>query len=70
MGFFRFVLVKYSRAFVERTSQGTSSLASRLTIVSLDLGIKGLKACYTLLVKMFDFPFCLAKVLHALFKYF
>ena len=32
-----FVLVKYSRAFVERPSQGTSSLASRLTTVSLDL---------------------------------
>ena len=40
MAFFiltRFVLVKYSRAFVERPSQGTSSLASRLTTVSLDL---------------------------------
>ena len=39
MAFFiltRFVLVKYSRAFVERPSQGTSSLASRLTTVSLD----------------------------------
>ena len=39
MGFFiltRFVLVKYSRAFIERPSQGTSSLASRLTTVSLD----------------------------------
>ena len=38
-GFFilaRFVLVKYSRVFVERPSQGTSSLASRLTTVSLD----------------------------------
>ena len=37
MAFFiltRFVLVKYSRAFVERPSQGTSS--SRLTTVSLD----------------------------------
>ena len=33
----RFVLVKYSRAFVERPSQGTSSLASRLTTVSLDI---------------------------------
>ena len=33
----RFVLVKYSRAFVERPSQGTSSLASRLTTVSLDM---------------------------------
>ena len=32
----RFVPVKYSRAFVERPSQGTSSLASRLTTVSLD----------------------------------
>ena len=32
----KFVLVKYSRAFVERPSQGTSSLASRLTTVSLD----------------------------------
>ena len=32
-----FVLVKYSRAFVERLSQGTSSLASRLTTVSLDI---------------------------------
>ena len=32
----RFVLVKYSRAFVERPSQGTSSLASRLTTVNLD----------------------------------
>ena len=40
MAFFiltRFVLVKYSRAFVERPSQGTSSLASRLTTVSLDV---------------------------------
>ena len=40
MAFFiltRFVLVKYSRAFVERPSQGTSSLASRLTTVSLDI---------------------------------
>ena len=39
MAFFiltRFVLVKYSRAFLERPSQGTSSLASRLTTVSLD----------------------------------
>ena len=39
MAFFiltRFVLVKYSRVFVERPSQGTSSLASRLTTVSLD----------------------------------
>ena len=33
----RFVLVKYSRAFVERPSQGTSSLASRLTTVNLDI---------------------------------
>ena len=42
MAFFiltRFVLVKYSRAFVERPSQGTSSLASRLTTVNLDLFI-------------------------------
>ena len=30
---------KYSRAFVERPSQGTSSLASRLTTVSLDIYI-------------------------------
>ena len=36
----RFVLVKYSRAFVERPSQGTSSLASRLTTVSLDSYIR------------------------------
>ena len=39
MAFFiltRFVLVKYSCAFVERPSQGTSSLASRPTTVSLD----------------------------------
>ena len=39
MAFFlltRFVLVKYSRAFVERPSQGTSSLALQLTTVSLD----------------------------------
>ena len=33
------VLVKYSRAFVERPSQGTSSLASRLTTVSLDVAM-------------------------------
>ena len=33
----RFALVKYSREFVERPSQGTSSLASRLTTVSLDV---------------------------------
>ena len=42
MAFFiltRFVLVKYSRAFVERPSQGTSSLASRLTTVSLDVHV-------------------------------
>ena len=32
----RFVLVKYSRAFVKRPSQGNSSLASQLTTVSLD----------------------------------
>ena len=31
-----FVLVKYSCAFVERPSQDTSSLASRLTTVCLD----------------------------------
>ena len=40
MAFFiltRFVLVKYSRAFVERPSQGTSSVASRLTTMSLDI---------------------------------
>ena len=40
MAFFiltRFVLVKYSCAFVKRLSQGTSSLASRLTTVSLDM---------------------------------
>ena len=39
MAFFiltRFFLVKYLRAFIERPSQGTSSLASRLTTVSLD----------------------------------
>ena len=35
----RFILVKYSRAFVERPSQGTSSLTSRLTTVSLDIYI-------------------------------
>ena len=42
MAFFiltRFVLVKYSRAFVERPSQGTPPLASRLTTVSLDIYI-------------------------------
>ena len=33
----RFFLVKYSRVFVERPSQGTSSLASRLTTVSVDI---------------------------------
>ena len=40
MAFFiltRFVLVKYSRVFVERPSQGTSSLALRLTTVSRDM---------------------------------
>ena len=39
MAFFiltRFVLVKYSRVFIERPLQGTSSLALRLTTVSLD----------------------------------
>ena len=39
MAFFiltRLVLVKYSCAFVERPSQGTFSLASQLTTVSLD----------------------------------
>ena len=35
-GITRFVLVKYSCAFVKRLSQGTSSLVSRLTTVSLD----------------------------------
>ena len=43
MAFFvltRFVLVKYSRAYVERSSQGTSSLASQLTTLSLDKAIK------------------------------
>ena len=43
MAFFvltRFVLVKYSRAFVKRPSQGTSSFASQLTTVSLDLNQK------------------------------
>ena len=42
MAFFistRFILVKYSCAFVERPSQGTSSLASRLTTTSLDIYI-------------------------------
>ena len=43
MAFFiltRLVLVKYSHAFVERPSQGTSSsLASRLTTASLDINI-------------------------------
>ena len=42
MAFFistRFVLVKYSGAFVERPLQGTSSLASQLTTMSLDLYI-------------------------------
>ena len=33
----RFILVKYSRAFIERPSQDTSSLASRLTTISLDM---------------------------------
>ena len=40
MAFFiltRFVLVKYSHGFVKRPLQGTSSLASRLTTVSLDV---------------------------------
>ena len=43
MAFFiltRFVLAKYSRAFIKRPSQGTSSLASRLTTMSLDNEIK------------------------------
>ena len=35
--FNKVVLVKYSCAFVERPSQGTSSLASQLTTVSLDV---------------------------------
>ena len=35
----RFILVKYSHAFVERPLQGTSSLASRLTTVSLDINL-------------------------------
>ena len=42
MAFFiltRFVLVKYSRAFVERPSPGTSSLVLQLTTVSLDICI-------------------------------
>ena len=42
MAFFiltRFVLVKYSHAFIKRPSQGTSFLASRLTTVSLDIYI-------------------------------
>ena len=45
----RFVLVKYSRALVERPSQGTSSLASRLTTVSLD--ISDASVCMYLLSK-------------------
>ena len=39
MAFFiltRFALLKYSLVFVERPSQGTSSLASQLSIMSLD----------------------------------
>ena len=43
MAFFilaRIVLVKYSRAFVKRPFQGTSSFSSRLTTVSLDSEIK------------------------------
>ena len=41
MAFFiltRFVLVKYSRVFVERPPQGTSSLALQLATVDLDSG--------------------------------
>ena len=34
-----FVFVKYSRAFVKRLLQGTSSLASQLTTASLDICI-------------------------------
>ena len=35
----RFGLIKYSHAFVERPSQGTSSLALQLTTVGLDICI-------------------------------
>ena len=49
MAFFYFnkvcSLVKYSHAFVERLSQGTSSLASQLTTVSLDMRILKEKQC-------------------------
>ena len=44
MAFFiliRFVLVKYSHAFVKRPSQGTSSSALRLTTMSLDKYCEG-----------------------------
>ena len=57
MAFFiltRFVLVKYSRAFVERPSQGTSSLASRLTTVSLDIYIY-IYSIYICLAKQLKF---------------
>ena len=36
-GFVYFSKIKYSRAFVKRPSQGTSSLISRLTTMSLDV---------------------------------
>ena len=42
----RLVLVKYSRAFIKRLSQGTSSLASQLTTMSLDIYAN--KLCYGL----------------------
>ena len=48
--FTRFVLVKYSRAFIERPSQGTSSLASRLITVSLDIYIVYIYASITYII--------------------
>ena len=44
----RFALVKYSRALVERPSQGTSSLASQLTTMSLDHHVR---RCFQLILQ-------------------
>ena len=62
MAFFiltRFVLVKYSRAFVKRPSQGTSSLALQLTTVSLEsldaaLNTQLFKSGYACTAVMYD----------------
>ena len=64
MAFFiltRFVLIKYSCAFIEWPSQDTSSLASQLTTVSLDIA-----KCNSLFLKIYKIT-CKAQ-LHAIIE--